>query len=181
MRRFWGFLRSLNWSKAIPGMAASLVSMLAPASSFYALRALGDDRITAAITTPVTRAVMNLYLQISTLFVALLIIVIASISYAAGSNSLLRKWGLAGLGVFLLAFVWLFAAGGITRVSLDYYVPTSEFRAGDLDWPPFRSLITWGRLLALGFSGLLTIVELRVPKNLSPSHPQPGPAASSLP
>lgn len=177
MRRLWQFIGSWNWSKAIPGMAASLVAMLAPASSFYALRALGDERITAAITTPVTRAVMNLYLQISTLFVALLIIVIASVNYAVGSNPLLRKWGLAGLCVFLLAFVWLFAVGGITRVSLDYYIPTSAFRAGDLDWPPFRSLITWGRLLALGFSLLLTVVELRVPKKPAPSNPQQGQGA----
>lgn len=84
-------LKVISWEKAIPGLTTALVTVAAPAASFTALKLFPDGRILEVISQPVPRAVMSLYLQIATVFVASLIVIVACITHlSVGATGKLR-------------------------------------------------------------------------------------------
>src|SRR5205807_2108444 len=137
----------------------------APAASFTALLLIPDSRVTQCLADPVTRGVMYLYLQLATVFVALLISVISSISYMTSTSYRpLRRVAILGLLCTGLVFVWFFASGGAARIRIDDYIPNGPFRPGDFEMIPPNTMLTYIRVGLFILGTLFTIFELRRPK-----------------
>jgi len=151
----------LNLTKAVPGLASTLVNVAAPIASIVALWNHTDAQVKGVIQFDINRAVMDMYMQFATVFSALLITLVASFVYmsARSTSSRLRVVAIIGFGLSLMLFIWMFTLGGNNTVPVDAYV--RDFDPGATFYlPPWESPLTKLRVVLLAYSIILTYFEL---------------------
>ncbi len=156
-----------NVARSLPGFGALVVTALAPYASWQTLWVFSsaDSRIKQVLDDPLTRAVMDLYLQFASLFIGLLVAVITAIAYLATSEQRRRGEKAVYVGCLIVGsalFVYVFLMGGAASLLLDYYIHQGSFnlRLGVHVIPSFRSLLTWFRIIASVLGLILGVCEL---------------------
>lgn len=135
------------WPSLIASASAVAVSFLAPLASFAVMRISNDPR-TITAQDPFTFGLMDLHVQLITVFSSLVALVATAITFSVTSED--RFVRPTGIAVTIAAsgwLLWLFAAGGAAQVPVDLYVPRpgEVYGPGVLRIPPFDSGLTQTR------------------------------------
>lgn len=151
----------------VSAAATLAVSIIGPVAAFNAMHGSIDPRVSSALSDRTAVGVMDLYMQLLTVYSALFaLLATAGTVYVANDSSWARRISTSiGLLAFLW-FAWLFTMGGASATPLDPYVPAGPWRPGDLRWPPLDSLLTMTRGAVVVLSAGLAVVGLTSRKGL---------------
>lgn len=137
---------------AIPGIATSAITLIAPLASWQALWVFtsAEPRIRDVLDDPLARAVTELYLQLASVFVGLLVAVITAVVYLSVVRPLSRELRIvcvACVAVGSLLFFYVFLVGGAASVPLDLYISQGPFQIKTIVEmiPTPKSWLTWVR------------------------------------
>lgn len=157
-------LASVDWARAIPGVATLAVNLVAPIAAINALGSHPDPRIWGVLEVPLNLGVVDLQNQMAATFAALAVAIVSGFGYALSSEYSKRFKIFATVGAVLAFFVFLyvFLLGGLASVHLQAYVPPVVQRPIQLNMPPLTQLLTVVRGLLFVYGAVLTILVLTV-------------------
>jgi len=147
-------------ASSAPGFTAAILGLIAPTVGFLALTFSPNQLVADALKKPEVVAVMDVYLQLTTIFVSGFVLLVSTLLHIGNGNlkGRFRYLCIAIACTTGAVWMWIFLMGGSAQIPFSLYA--RPVLPGVPSIPPVESWLTWVRVLLACLGLVLARAEL---------------------